>query len=61
MQPGTEAEISRILAGAELWTRLDRAAPGDDAAARPDDAVPPELLPEGPLVMLAGWSTISSP
>ena len=50
MQPGTEAEISRILAGAELWVRLDRVTPSDGVPAGARDP-----LPDGPLVMIAGW------
>jgi len=53
VQPGIEAEITRILAGAQLWVRLDAAVtePGD---ARPD-ASPPDAAVAGPLAMIAGW------
>lgn len=39
MQPGFEAETNRLLAGAELWVRLER--DGGDA--------------DGPAAMVAGW------
>jgi len=55
VQPGTEAEISRILAGAELWMRLDPAAPDDGAAAPGEAPAASPGLPAGPLVMIAGW------
>jgi signal transduction histidine kinase len=56
MQQGTEAEISRILSGAELWMRLDRAAPTEpDATGAAMDAAAPAPTPDGPLVMIAGW------
>ncbi len=53
MQPGPETETHRILAGAELWTRLDH-------ASQPDAPVSTSVAgatasPEGPLVMVAGW------
>jgi signal transduction histidine kinase len=53
MQAGPEAETYRILAGAELWTRLDH-------ASQPDAPVSASVAgatasPEGPLVMIAGW------
>jgi signal transduction histidine kinase len=50
VQPGTETEIARILAGAELWVRLDRAATGDGDAS-PEAGDPGD----GPPAMIAGW------
>jgi signal transduction histidine kinase len=52
VQPGTEAEITRILAGAELWVRLDRAVTQGDARL---DPAPAEAPASGPLAMIAGW------
>ena len=53
VQPGTEAEITRILAGAELWVRLDGATTGEGAEAV--DPAPAEPAGGARLAMLAGW------
>jgi len=58
MLPGTEAEINRILAGAELWVRLDRTTARDDAATAPPaiaGAHVQEPAAAGPVGMVAGW------
>ena len=58
MQPGTEAEINRILAGAELWVRLDRTGVQDTVAAASPGAlggVERDPVQEGPVVLVAGW------
>jgi signal transduction histidine kinase len=72
MQSGTEAEINQILAGAELWVRLDRAVTRDDGTAAaalqgsPGMSADPggpdtDGQPRGPLVMVAGWEDGHSP
>jgi signal transduction histidine kinase len=52
MQPGPETETNRILAGAELWMRLDHASQADGPGTLPSA---PGAPGDGPLVMIAGW------
>ena len=53
MQPGPDTEAHRILAGAELWKRLDHAS-GPDAPATLHGGAG-GAAPDGPLVLVAGW------
>jgi signal transduction histidine kinase len=64
VHPEADAEISRILAGAELWVRLDRVPQGNAAAAvtepgaREGGGREPgsrEPVTDGPMAMIAGW------